>query len=106
MTAGGKREPRYGFGDSVMPTACHGPAEAANLTVPFPCLLADRTSGVAFAEQTHRRARRDRRAGGTTPIRGSRVRCVQRSSISPALLSALPRGLAHYSLAKHVALWG
>src|SRR5215831_10455909 len=44
MTAGGKRKPRYGFGDSVMPTACHGPAEAANLTVPFPCLLADRTS--------------------------------------------------------------
>src|SRR5689334_13447251 len=34
MTAGGKRKPRYGFGDIVMLTACHGPAEAANLTVP------------------------------------------------------------------------
>ena len=35
MTADGKRKPRYGFGDIVMPTACHGSAEAANLTVPF-----------------------------------------------------------------------
>jgi hypothetical protein len=34
MTAGGNRKPRYGFGDIVMPTACHGPAEPANLTVP------------------------------------------------------------------------
>src|SRR6266446_7361261 len=34
MTADGKRKPRYGFGDIVMPTACHGSANAANLTVP------------------------------------------------------------------------
>src|SRR5215472_2615370 len=34
MIAGGNRKPRYGFGDIVMLTACHGPAEAANLTVP------------------------------------------------------------------------
>jgi hypothetical protein len=34
MTAGGKRKPRYGFGDIVMLTACHGAAEAANLTMP------------------------------------------------------------------------
>src|ERR1700730_12001734 len=39
MTADGKRKPRYGFGDIVMPTACHGSAEAANLTVPIYRLL-------------------------------------------------------------------
>ena len=39
MTAGGNRKPRYGFGDIVMPTACHGPAEAANLTTPTELVL-------------------------------------------------------------------
>src|SRR5580700_2793159 len=34
MTAGGKRKPRYGFGDIVIPHTCHGTAEPANLTVP------------------------------------------------------------------------
>ncbi len=39
MTAGGKQKPRYGFGDIVMLTACHGPVEAANLTVPDRVML-------------------------------------------------------------------
>jgi hypothetical protein len=39
MTAGGKRKPRYGFGDIVMPTACHGTAEPANLKVPATVLV-------------------------------------------------------------------
>jgi predicted TIM-barrel fold metal-dependent hydrolase len=46
MTADGKRKPRYRFGDIVMPTACHGSAEAANLTVPWKEL--DRRKAVAF----------------------------------------------------------